>query len=69
MSLGWIGLKHVRICTRDYSNNHLQSDGVRGVDLCAWSQAPIIAHKPPPHTPRLRWALDEINPERRVCID
>ena len=64
MSLGWIGLKHVRICTRDYSNNHLQSDGVRGVDLCAWSQAPIFAHKPPPRTTPLIGALVQNNDHR-----
>ena len=28
--------------------------------MCAWSFLPFIAHKPPPHTPRLNMALEEI---------
>ena len=39
------------------------------VSICVHARsAPIVAHKPPPHTPRLMAALDEINPEGRVCI-
>jgi len=34
-----------------------EADVVRGVDLCAWSFLPFIAHKSPPHTTPLTAAL------------
>ena len=36
------------------------ADSARAVDLCAWSQAPILAHKPPSRALPLTEALGEI---------
>ena len=54
-------------CDQPAHNKAMQADSVRGVCFVV-SLSLNFTTKQTPHTLRLMAALDEINPERRVCI-
>ena len=45
---------------KKWPNKAMQIDNLRGVVYVHARSAPIVAHKPPPHTPRLNLAVCEI---------